>query len=201
MIAWEGDFTVLPDERTVLSVTLDYRIEGMLDLLVRSSPSGAAITVDGEPTDQVTPATFGDLSPGEHRVLLERKGFRSWSQPIQVSSNRVTVVQADLVPEGARLGLILESAEESEVQFEARLLEAADPAEAVKSVTFAVSPPYFGLFSPREALLAGGRARTVLSVLSPLEKAHVTLSAGDLRSTYLIRKGAVGWEIEPEGKR
>ena len=173
----------------------------MLDLLVRSSPSGAAITVDGEPTDQVTPATFGDLSPGEHRVLLEREGFRTWSRPIQVSSNRVTVVQADLVPEGARLGLILESAEESEVQFEARLLDPGDAAGAGKSVIFAVSPPYFGLFSPREVPFTDGRARTVLSVLSPLEKVHLTLSTGDLRSTYLMRRGAAGWEISAEEEK
>lgn len=200
-LAWEGDFRILPDEKTVLSVTLDYRIDGMLDLLVRSSPPGAAVTVDGETTNQVTPATFGDLSPGAHRVRLEKEGFRSWTRPIEVSSNRVTVVQADLVPEGARLELTLKSAGEGEVEFETRLVDAVDSAGAGKSVAFAVSPPYFGLFSPRETLFAGGRARTVLSILSPLEKARVTLSAGDLSSTYLIRKGPAGWEVGPEEKR
>jgi hypothetical protein len=200
-LAWEGDFKVLPDEKTVISVGLDYRIEGMLDLLVRSSPPGAAVTIDGEPAGQVTPATFDGLSPGEHSVLLEKEGFRPWSRRIEVSSNRVTVVETDLVPEGARLELTLTSGEEREVEFEARLLDAGTSAGSGKSVTFAVSPPYFGLFSPREVPFADGRAGTVLSVLSPLEKAHLTLSAGDLRSTYLMQKGVAGWEIAAEEEK
>jgi len=200
-LAWEGDFKVLPDEKTVVSLTLDYRMEGMLDLLVRSTPPGAAVTIDGEPANQVTPATFDSLSPGEHSVLLDKKGFHPWSRRIEVSSNRVTVMEADLVPEGARLELTIASGEEREVEFEARLLGAGPSAGAGKRVIFAVSPPYFGLFSPREVPFADGRARTMLSVLSPLEKARLTLSTSSLKSTYMIRKGTVGWEIGPEDKR
>ncbi len=99
-LAWEGEFTVRPQETTVLAVTLDYRIHGMLNLLVKSTPSGAAVTVDGAPSGQTTPATFDELTPGNHQISLEKEGYRRWSSPVEVSSNKVSIVQAELVPEG-----------------------------------------------------------------------------------------------------
>jgi len=99
-LAWEGEFTVLPQGKTVLALPLDYRIHGMLNLLVKSTPPGATVTVDGALSDQTTPATFDELTPGGHQIVLEKEGYLKWSGTVEVSSNKVSVVQAELVPEG-----------------------------------------------------------------------------------------------------
>jgi len=200
-LAWEGDFNVLPEERTVLSVTLDDRIEGMLNLLVKSTPPGAAVIVDGEVSNQKTPATFGNFSPGEHRIVLEKEGYRPWSRPVQVSSNKVSVVQADLVPQEDRLEVSVRDSGNDRIELEARMWRAGTFVERGVAVTFAVDPPYFGRFSPGESSLDDGRALTVLSVLSPLEKARIRLSSGNLEAVFRLTKGSVGWEAGPEEAR
>jgi hypothetical protein len=149
-LAWEGEFTVRPQETTVLAVTLDYRIHGMLNLLVKSTPSGAAVTVDSAPSGQTTPATFDELTPGNHQIVLEKDGYRRWSSPVEVSSNKVSIVQAELVPEGDRLEAVVIASGENEIELDARLWRGGAAVESGETVVFTVDPPYFGRFSPRE---------------------------------------------------
>jgi len=54
-------------------------------LTVTSSPvSGAAITLDGAPTGEVTPHTFTNLIVGEHSVLLSYSGRMQYPSPFTV---------------------------------------------------------------------------------------------------------------------
>jgi hypothetical protein len=53
-------------------------------LAVNSTPSGAAITLDGSETGQVTPYTFSELAPGEHTVAVNLAGYETASQTVSV---------------------------------------------------------------------------------------------------------------------
>jgi len=74
-------------------------------VLVRSTPSGAHVFVDGRDRGQ-TPATIRELSQGEHRIRLERSGYTtserrftlSSRQPSQSLSIRLAREKADVSP-------------------------------------------------------------------------------------------------------
>ncbi len=56
-------------------------------LVVRSTPSGARVVVDGRDRG-ATPATVGDLSRGEHRVRVVRDGYTAAERRIVLSPSR-----------------------------------------------------------------------------------------------------------------
>jgi len=64
-------------------------------LLVDSRPAGAEVTIDGRAVG-VTPTTIDDLSPGEHRVVLQIPGFNLWATTAQVKAGSRTRVAASL---------------------------------------------------------------------------------------------------------
>jgi hypothetical protein len=53
-------------------------------LEIRSDPAGARITIDGRPRG-TTPTTIGDLTPGDHTVVLE-SGGRKASQTVRIQA-------------------------------------------------------------------------------------------------------------------
>ncbi|MFY1642765.1 PEGA domain-containing protein [Methanoculleus bourgensis] len=69
-------------------------------IYVNSTPSGAAIIIDGEEIGDVTPSTISGIEVGSHTVLVEKEGF---SQPdeewVNVVANAVTEVEFNLTPE------------------------------------------------------------------------------------------------------
>ena len=56
-------------------------------ILVRSTPSGAHVFVDGKDRGQ-TPATIRELGEGDHRVRLERDGYAAAERKITISSKQ-----------------------------------------------------------------------------------------------------------------
>ena len=56
-------------------------------VLVRSTPSGARVFVDGKDRGQ-TPATIGELGRGEHRVRIIRDGYTVAERRVVLSSSR-----------------------------------------------------------------------------------------------------------------
>lgn len=54
-----------------------------------SNPTGADIDVDGQFSGS-TPSSL-DLSPGEHRVVVHKKGFKSWERVLQVRSGEIHI--------------------------------------------------------------------------------------------------------------
>jgi hypothetical protein len=79
-------------------------IEGIQGLVagtleVNSTPQGAAITVDGEDTGAVTPASF-QAPEGDYRVTLTLAGYQPWTQTVHVTAGQTTTVNAQLVEEG-----------------------------------------------------------------------------------------------------
>ena len=52
-------------------------------LTIESRPSGAAVTVDGQPRGN-TPLTLNDLAPGDYHVLMAMPGYRTFSTTVRV---------------------------------------------------------------------------------------------------------------------
>jgi hypothetical protein len=61
---------------------------------VKSSPDGADITVD-EKYMGSTPSTL-KLTPGEHKVKLEKSGFKTWERTLTVGAGTTTTVNPTL---------------------------------------------------------------------------------------------------------
>jgi len=66
-------------------------------LAVTSTPSGAAIFVDGAATGDVTNATLADLGVGEHAVTLKLDGYRDAAANVTVRSDETATLHLDLV--------------------------------------------------------------------------------------------------------
>jgi hypothetical protein len=64
-----------------------------------SVPTGAGITVDGSVTDKVTPSTI-ELTPGEHTIVLNAKGFEPLEKPLTLSKGEKKQVAIDFDKEG-----------------------------------------------------------------------------------------------------
>jgi hypothetical protein len=52
-------------------------------LSVDSRPSGAAVTINGQPRGN-TPLTINDLPPGEYEVLMSMPGYRNFTTTVRV---------------------------------------------------------------------------------------------------------------------
>lgn len=82
---------------------------GPATLSVRSVPSGAAITLDGRATGQITPAdlTFNDAGlASEHVLQLSLGGQNTWGGIATVTGGQTLVLQATLTPVTAQPGTV-----------------------------------------------------------------------------------------------
>ena len=62
-------------------------------LVVDSTPSGAAVIIDGRPTGEVTPTRIRDLPPKRYEVRLEAPGRHPWKKTLDVQSSGVTFAE------------------------------------------------------------------------------------------------------------
>lgn len=67
---------------------------GLATILVKSTPDACDITVDGKFVGSTTSTLR--LAPGEHTILIERSGFKSWQRTITVTTNGNVTVDATL---------------------------------------------------------------------------------------------------------
>ena len=69
------------------------------ELQVSSSPSGAQVQIDGS-TQQNSPFTFKNLTPGQHTVVVSKPGFSTETRKIDVAVGKTTplVVNLNAVP-------------------------------------------------------------------------------------------------------
>lgn len=67
------------------------------NLYVASSPSGAAIYINGVDTEQFTPHTFNDMTTRKCNIRLVMAGFYDYSTNVVLQDNWTTVVNADLI--------------------------------------------------------------------------------------------------------
>jgi hypothetical protein len=63
-------------------------------VVVKSSPDGADIRVDGKYVGS-TPSTLR-LAPGDHSVVIEKPGYRQWQRTMSLSAGGIITVDAQL---------------------------------------------------------------------------------------------------------
>jgi hypothetical protein len=66
-------------------------------LHVESAPSGAAIRIDGGPQVAITPTPQLALRVGTHRLTIEKPGYLSQSEPLEVRAMGVTYARYALI--------------------------------------------------------------------------------------------------------
>jgi hypothetical protein len=64
-------------------------------LTVTTSPTGASVTVDGQPAFGPTPAST-EIRPGAHTIVVRRAGYGLRTLPIEASFGRAVIVALDL---------------------------------------------------------------------------------------------------------
>jgi hypothetical protein len=69
-------------------------IFGSID--IQSSPSGAAVFLDGEDTGNITPYTITNLAPGTYTLKLEYYHYKNRSATVTVSANETTYINWSL---------------------------------------------------------------------------------------------------------
>ncbi|HUU74510.1 MAG TPA: PEGA domain-containing protein [Methanoregulaceae archaeon] len=65
------------------------------NLQVSSSPSGAAVYVDGNYYGH-TPTTVGNLAPGSHSVSLRLSGYQEWAGTVTINAGQTTSISPTL---------------------------------------------------------------------------------------------------------
>ena len=82
----------------VISETASLKSEGVTPNLsaaaIKSAPDGAEITIDGKLMG-TTPSTI-QLSPGDHIVVLEKSGFKTWQRTVTVNAGGSINLEANL---------------------------------------------------------------------------------------------------------
>ena len=69
--------------------------EDLTTAVLKSEPTGADATVDGKYMGS-TPSSVR-LSPGDHTILLEKVGYKSWQRTMTVSPGGIVTIDATLV--------------------------------------------------------------------------------------------------------
>lgn len=68
--------------------------ENLATVVMKSTPDGADITVDGKYVGS-TPSTVR-LAAGDHTILIEKSGFKSWQRTMSVSPGGIATIDAAL---------------------------------------------------------------------------------------------------------
>ena len=75
--------------------------DGRTLLAASSNPSGATISLDGQPPIGATPRQI-KTSPGEHTVRLEKAGFEPVRRTVIIEENKTVEISIDLRPTGGK---------------------------------------------------------------------------------------------------
>jgi serine/threonine protein kinase len=89
------------------SVTLKkgqpYKIDWTLEkapptgtLVVKSTPKGAEVLLDGESVGGTTPVTLPEIDRGGHKLTLQKQGFQALSKQIEVPGGEETTIEESL---------------------------------------------------------------------------------------------------------
>ncbi|MFC1889202.1 PEGA domain-containing protein [Thermodesulfobacteriota bacterium] len=68
------------------------------NLIIKTSPPGASIAIDGRDSGRTTPADIKDLPSGTHTILLSKPGYRDETQEISLSPGESKSIILDLAP-------------------------------------------------------------------------------------------------------
>jgi hypothetical protein len=99
-VTWENNITVTGGEINRVSATLEPEVGALSgDVLVASTPPGAAVYIDGDYRGLTVPddlLDIDDLSPGQHALVVMKPGYQDFSAPVSVEAGQIVQVLAPL---------------------------------------------------------------------------------------------------------
>ncbi len=90
---WEGNITVVENQTATINATLT---PATGSIQVNSTPSGAAIWLDGVNTSYLTNYLVTNCTVGSRTVTLVKSGFHDWQTTVSVTEDQTTTVDAVL---------------------------------------------------------------------------------------------------------
>jgi len=108
---WDTTVTIVKDEIDTVDAELVLKTGS---IQVNSTPTGAAIELDGAATGQVTNYLFDEVPLGEHTVKLTLKDYKDWDTTVTVNEDETATIDA-----------VLEEAPQEEIML---VEDEADPA-------------------------------------------------------------------------
>ena len=101
---WSSQYSVYSGQTTYVTAQLAPVLNPSTgDLLVLSTPSGAAVYVDGDYQGSTSPGSPLDvvsLSQGTHTVVLKKSGYQDYTTTANIRAGQTVQVSATLVPSG-----------------------------------------------------------------------------------------------------
>jgi hypothetical protein len=83
---------------------------GTGSIQVSSSPSGAAVYLDGTNTAQTTPANLTNVAVGSHNITLTLSGYYDWEKTVNVTKGQTSTVDATLEAKGGQVSVEVDAA-------------------------------------------------------------------------------------------
>ncbi|MEA1998685.1 MAG: PEGA domain-containing protein, partial [Euryarchaeota archaeon] len=90
---WTKEVQVKGGETAYVHATLD-QTTGSIS--VCSTPSGAGISFDGVPINEITPYAIQNVEPGSHTIKLTLEGYHDWKETASVTAGKTVEIGATL---------------------------------------------------------------------------------------------------------
>ena len=164
-------------------------------LEIESFPPGAAVEVDGERSG-TTPAIDLQVPAGSHSVVVERPGYRTWSQTVEAAPGETIRLSARLQPTGKPEG--------SEEALRAKgWVRAGDLVEGGPGVTaphkVAGEPAPYPEAARRMGLQGSVTAELIVTESGAVADPRIVESAGEVLDEAFL-KAVRSWRYDPAEK-
>lgn len=102
-LEYSKTFTLKSGKTTSVSAVLT---SNSAKIMIKSTPSGAFITFDGNNSGLLTPHTLNGITPGLHTLILRREGYKDWSKSVTIIKGKTSQVSAILSSSTGSLNII-----------------------------------------------------------------------------------------------
>ncbi len=92
---WTKEVQVKGGETAYVDATLDHATG---TISASSTPSGAGISFDGVPINEITPYAIQNVDPGYHTIKLTLESYQDWTEAVTVTAGKTVEIYATLAP-------------------------------------------------------------------------------------------------------
>ncbi len=173
--------------------------ELMATFIIKSTPAGAAIFVDGKPTGKVTPTSVNSIEPGEHEVELRLAGYTNTLKTLYAEAGDNKPWSASLEKQVAIAAKPDIKKPKQKIQKRASLLVESNPSDAdiylnqrnsgkktphrfegLLPNTYRIDLSLAGYKDKKQQVtLSSGQDKEIKPILKQKEKGKITLQAFD----------------------
>ncbi|PJB36411.1 MAG: hypothetical protein CO108_23565 [Deltaproteobacteria bacterium CG_4_9_14_3_um_filter_63_12] len=89
----------------VVKLTDTTPVSGGTGFSLSTQPVGVKVSVDGVPVEGMSPFVRSALSPGSHKLVVSKDGYKTDTQDIDIPSNTIVQLQIELKPSAIALTL------------------------------------------------------------------------------------------------